>query len=293
MSLPIKVTRNLRIIALPLTRATRTHGALTYYQFVTPVPAGEANKSPGLIKWASNKAVGVWAGFGKAPEGNWKLKVFRYGERLIDKIDFEELALKSLDVSLAPKLSKFGNSEVQLEKDRPNIPLYYPQASPSPLSHLQSLVEKRAPTHRKGFLTWMLLAPVTAPVALIPVIPNLPFFYCVWRSWSHYRAYKASEYLQSLIEEGVISPEPNPELESIYASHQPLRDADSDASSTPDQVAPQHRDAPTQSNTASEGLLLTREAIPSVLQLFDLPPTSAADIYRAMEQAKVRLGRGT
>jgi hypothetical protein len=73
MSAPAKVSRTLRIIALPLTRATRTHGALTYYQFVTPPPPPEEAKNPGLIKWGTNKAASVWAGFGKAPEGNWKV----------------------------------------------------------------------------------------------------------------------------------------------------------------------------------------------------------------------------
>ncbi len=32
-------------------------------------------------------------------------KTFLYGERLVDRLDFEELALKSLDPSLAPKIS--------------------------------------------------------------------------------------------------------------------------------------------------------------------------------------------
>jgi hypothetical protein len=34
-----------------------------------------------------------------------QLKLYRYGERLVDRIDFEELALKSIDPSLGPKLS--------------------------------------------------------------------------------------------------------------------------------------------------------------------------------------------
>ncbi len=34
-----------------------------------------------------------------------QLKLFQYGERLIDRIDFEELALKSVDPSLGPTIS--------------------------------------------------------------------------------------------------------------------------------------------------------------------------------------------
>lgn len=34
-----------------------------------------------------------------------QIRVFNYGERLIDRLDFEELALKSLDPSLGPKIT--------------------------------------------------------------------------------------------------------------------------------------------------------------------------------------------
>ena len=41
-----------------------------------------------------------------------------YGERLIDRIDFEELALKTLDPSLGPKISRLGylDAKVKLEE---------------------------------------------------------------------------------------------------------------------------------------------------------------------------------
>ena len=43
-------------------------------------------------------------------------RVYVYGERLVDRIDFEELALKSVDPSLGPKLSKFGRSEAEVSE---------------------------------------------------------------------------------------------------------------------------------------------------------------------------------
>lgn len=59
-------------------------------------------------------------------------------------------------------------------------------------------------------------------------------------------------------------------------------DDNADASSWPD--------APNPSKT-SQRLLLTRKAIPHILQLFGLPQSSAADMYRAVEQVRGRLGR--
>jgi len=39
---------------------------------------------------------------------------------------------------------------------------------------------------------------------------------------------------------------------------------------------------------ATPRLLLTREAVPDILKLFDLPEAAARDIYRAIEQARNR-----
>lgn len=98
------------------------------------------------------------------------------------------------------------------------IPLLYPPSrdfghdSMSPLFHIRSLLSKRSPHHKKWFYIWLAIAPLTTPFALlresrtsfqvgvtifsspvcfwsrsVAVIPNLPFFYAVWRTWSHYR----------------------------------------------------------------------------------------------------------
>jgi Mitochondrial K+-H+ exchange-related len=86
----------MRIIALPLTRAAilpKNHAptnaggisgpALTFYHFQLRSPPGagltdaENEKKQGRIKslvtWVSTKAADAWAGFGRAPEGNWKV----------------------------------------------------------------------------------------------------------------------------------------------------------------------------------------------------------------------------
>jgi hypothetical protein len=164
-----------------------------------------------------------------------QLKVYRAGERLVDRLEFEELALKSIDPSLGPSITNFGRknpviaeaekgveNEPQLLKVcmlhrqlvrkppfmPPQIPLLYPESiisSSTVLSDLRAYTEHRIPRHRRGFYLWMIIAPFTAPFMLIrmyhifshysilpsvdgtAVIPNIPFFFCAWRSWSHYR----------------------------------------------------------------------------------------------------------
>ncbi|CAL1712492.1 unnamed protein product [Somion occarium] len=337
MGVPAAAKRSMRIIALPLTRATRapngTHTHLTYYHFVTPKPKDE--KRQGWANWATSKATDLWAGFGKAPEGSWKRKTFLYGERIVDRIDFEELALKSINPSLAPRIFRQSEAKSSKEPVMPTIPLIYPgTVCSSPMAHFRSLLEKRTPRHRKGFFMWMFIAPLTAPFMLIPVIPNLPFFFCVWRSWSHYRAYKASAYLEGFLDRNCIIPEENAELDKIYAKYappitpstssssfapspppyashppssattpsayndKPFSDLDTDSTSKPPNIPPvsDSEKFDLKSEKAAEApsrLLLTREAIPELVKLFQLRPDSsfAADVYRALEQARLRMER--
>jgi hypothetical protein len=99
MSVVPKTIRPMRIIAFPLTRAAilpknyaamnasgTSDPALTFYHFQLRSPPGagvtdeEKGKKQGRIKslvtWVSTKAADTWAGFGKAPEGNWKVRGF-------------------------------------------------------------------------------------------------------------------------------------------------------------------------------------------------------------------------
>lgn len=386
MSALPKAMRTMRIIALPLSRPNipPDHGLkphaifnpnrmLIFYHFDlsqgNSVKIQDQSGIKRAVKWASVKAADLWAGFGKAPEGSWKLQTYEFGERIIDRIDFEELALKGVDPSLGPSIThadatQKANEVNFSEKQRPTealrIPLIYPpsiyaslpptgvnEVSHPSITHLRTLLTSREPRHRRGFWMWMAIAPLTAPFMIvressgrdallsnvfstftrtsdlllnlyvvIAVIPNLPFFFCVWRSWSHYRAYRTSQYLSSLLDQGLITPEPSASLDELYTSYvpslsnieslhsptaPPLRSAASSPANTntpnmnnghPSHDPTASSSQPDASNVhkTSQRLLLTRKAIPQILQLFGLPQSSAADMYRAVEQVRGRLG---
>ncbi|PCH39726.1 hypothetical protein WOLCODRAFT_161833 [Wolfiporia cocos MD-104 SS10] len=311
MSLAAGAKRSVRIIALPL--ATPAPGAahtssehLTYYHFVTPPPP--ANRANSLTNRITTKAAELWAGFGNAPEGHWKRRTFLYGERLIDRaLDFEELALKSFDTSLGPKLLPLNRTEKIKPAQRTLIPLVYPpSACASPLPHLRALLAKRTPRHRKGALVWAAVAPLTTPIMLIPLVPNFPFFFCAWRAWSHYQAFKASQYLERFLAQGDIRPEESAALDAVYAAHAPAP-PDPEAPATPHTGSPEARDEKVsaeasetplppgagacETGAARPHLLLTRAAVPALERALEIPPGSsfAADVYRALEQARLRL----
>ncbi|RDB19027.1 hypothetical protein Hypma_014296 [Hypsizygus marmoreus] len=312
MSITPKALRKMRIIAIPLTRPILAQPhvqknahprILTYYQFqisspLTPSPssAGE-EKTPksrwipegGVMKWMSTKAADTWAGFGKA-EGGWKLKVYQAGERFVDRMEFEELALKGINPSLGPKIpnpdAPGDKAEEATMQAQTSIPLIYPPSintATTTLDELRTLVAARIPRHRRGFYIWMFVTPFTAPLKIIPIIPNIPFFFCVWRSWSHYKAYRASQYLQSLLDAGIIILEPSPLLDVVYKDYSPAeKPPSSPSSSAESQSTPPRR----------HELLLTRDAVPAILNVFGLKPSAGADLLRAVEQARVRVRSG-
>ena len=151
--------RKLRIIALPLTSRTLPYpkaksNRLVYYQFQITVPSSRLDQEnetastntrkkgwipeEGIVKWATNKAADMWAGFGKEKSG-WKVcfvvyklclgcsfydlffksRVYQAGERMMDRVEFEELSLKNIDLSISPSLAQFRSSPISEDNKMP------------------------------------------------------------------------------------------------------------------------------------------------------------------------------
>jgi len=49
-------------------------------------------------------------------------------------------------------------------------------------------------------------------------IPNLPFFYLVFRAWSHWKALGGSKHLQFLVDNKLVTPTPSKILDELYCS---------------------------------------------------------------------------
>jgi len=321
LGLPGRAHRAARIIAVPLARPRTQPSAasdtahakvLTYYQFQLSTPlelpasgeegAGGAGKRKGWLPeegvslWAQNKASALWASWGKA-DGGWKLKTFQTGERLMDRLDFEELALKSVDPSMAPTIAH-PTKNGMMEEDADGrvvgplrIPLLYPSSMATPegvLAQLRRDTSHRTPVHRKGFVFWAVVAPFTLPFMIVPVIPNLPFFFCAWRSWSHFRAYRSSQYLQSLLEKGVLVPQASPILDALYKEY-PASSPFSDAAPPKEPVSAA---TPPPAGAADYEVLLEKNVVPQLVQRFGLEDSTQGDLYRALEQARVRVVTG-
>lgn len=117
-------------------------------------------------------------------------------------------------------------------------------------------------------------------------------------------AYRSSQYLSSLLDHGLIEPDPSLELDKLYASFASssrispnlppptLAPTYSEKKSTTGDVAADRKSEAASGTGASqpERILLTRRAMPHILKMFRLPESTIANMYRAMDQARGRLG---
>lgn len=135
-------------------------------------------------------------------------------------------------------------------------------------------------------------------------------------------AYKASSYLESLLQKGVIVPEANVGLDKIYetcrqrlSQGRPSNSAaspnskrqfafsrtaavysDPMSSSATNNPPDNHNDdnavtVGDESNLTEE-LILDREAVPNIVSYFDLPSRAESDLYRALNQTSKKLSGG-
>lgn len=99
---------------------------------------------------------------------------------------------------------------------RSSFPFLSPFPLPHPLRFHHS--DLSMPCHRESSLTLAHSAPLTTPFALIPVVPNFPLFYVLWRAWSHYKAYRGATYLEQLLKLGMINEKESKELTDVYGA---------------------------------------------------------------------------
>ncbi|KAK7418534.1 hypothetical protein QQX98_003878 [Neonectria punicea] len=197
----------MRFLLLPIS----TRRTLLYAQRLNVVTAAQDRSymDRGTV-WAAK----TWASWEKQDSG-WKRKVVDYGNYAFRRIPYQEWGLKSV-----PPLSARRRAD---ERDRrETVELCYPS---SVIPHakaegiLRTLATERQALHRKKLIWCCIGMPISAPFALVPVIPNLPFFYLLYRAWSHWRAIAGGKHIQWLLEQKLLQPSPSLILDQLYATH--------------------------------------------------------------------------
>ena len=123
-----------------------------------------AGKQLSYLDRITNKVSQTWAKWEEADKG-WKKSVVTYGHRVLQKIPYEEWGLKSV-----PPLST--RREVEELMANTQVELLYPKNvlhESKVLGLLKKLATERQALHRKRMWWSILVAPLTAPIGLLPV----------------------------------------------------------------------------------------------------------------------------
>ncbi|KHN98044.1 uncharacterized protein MAM_03805 [Metarhizium album ARSEF 1941] len=248
----------MRIFLLPLS----TRRTFLYAQRLHATsPSSPPNKTSLLDRGAA-LAARKWAEWEKKPSG-WQRRTVDYGNHAFRRIPYEEWGLKSVP----PLSTRRQQDEVQGGE---TVQLVFPGSvlrEEHVLEAAARLAGERDGLHRRR-LAWCLVGmPMTLPFALVPIVPNLPFFYLAYRAWSHWRAVAGGRHVRWLVEQKLLTPTPSPTLDGLYRR-------------APKPVAPT---AP--GDTAGERMLLTREQVRSFSETLDIPALEI-ELERAIWQVE-------
>ncbi|KAG9133832.1 hypothetical protein Leryth_027213 [Lithospermum erythrorhizon] len=140
-----------------------------------------------VVDFVANKMNKAWTGLEKAPAGSFKSKLHGLGVLLLSRVKPSEIFLKSIP------------------KDISSVDITYPSSLNGRLvrRRLQLIAFRGSVIHQKYFYGAAAVVPLTAAFAVLP-LPNIPFFWVLFRTYSHWRALKGSEKLYQLVSDHSI-----------------------------------------------------------------------------------------
>lgn len=218
------------------------------------------------------------------------------------KIPYEEWGLKTI-----PALSA-KRKEMEISQQE-KVEVLYPRLfmkDSKVLEACKQLALERQPLHRKRAIWSAIGAPLTLPFALLPIIPNIPGFYLLFRAWSHWKgvfcfhpvyyppantisALKGAQHLEFLVQNNLIKSSPSTALDQLYTAGlmYPSRQMSRVAPApTPDQGEAVAEIVANQTNGGVEDVMLLQKWNGKLLaESFELPDMEV-EIERAVEQVE-------
>ncbi|KAJ1962450.1 hypothetical protein GGI12_002643 [Dipsacomyces acuminosporus] len=247
-----------------------------------------------LTRWAQ-AASERWSKWSAYPKQTWRGKVYDYGERLMDKIDFTEYFLKEIPTKEEGAL---------ISKVDVVAPGFLSESEI--VNELKMLSKQQDPYHSKWLKICCYMAPVSSLFTLVPFVPNFPLFYNLFRIYSHYKARHGARHLAHLLDNGAYEVTHDSELSRWYSSGPAPLEGDSDSTTNRSSTWPPSgyesigqsangRDM--DQDTIENGLplledppLLTDSDIAHIASYFGLPMFEAS-IRRARHQIIARLSK--
>ncbi|WCJ39285.1 hypothetical protein M5689_020283 [Euphorbia peplus] len=141
-----------------------------------------ANNAELFIDFISDKMNRAWMGLEMAPEGTVKKKIHGLGLKLLARVKPSEIFLKSLT------------------KEVSGVEITYPSSLNPRLvrRRLRHIAMRGAAIHKKHLYGSVVLLPLTSAFMVLP-LPNVPFFWVLFRTYSNWRALQGSDKLLEIV----------------------------------------------------------------------------------------------
>lgn len=172
----------------------------------------------------------------KASDKSYNKKIVYYVNKFLDTIPWTEDSLRSIPSS-STLLRQIKLTETELKEsndkklispldvkagdyDLINIPVYYPSSILTKENlqlQLKEASEFGLKYHKKHMLITAVLIPLSLPIALVPVVPNVPGFYLAYRFYCNFKAYLGAQHLKELIESNHIIYKESWKLNNIFS----------------------------------------------------------------------------
>ncbi|KAK4553705.1 hypothetical protein LTR86_009203 [Recurvomyces mirabilis] len=272
----------MRIFLLPIS----TRRTLIYCERIQESLQKPGQKQP-VSERILNRVSTTWAGWEKAEKG-WQKKTTVYANYLFSRIPYEEWGLKSFPPATKKKLEEVDAGKHEVECLYPGA--FVKSGRVSEL--LQKLATERQAFHRRAFWTNVALMPISAPFTLVPIIPNLPFFWLCFRAYSHYRALYGGKFLEHVLQKNLVKTTDSRLMDELYATglQHPTREASREATKpSAEEIEVVVKDVETKAGSeGSEGkeiMLLQRWNGKLIAEDFKLAEMEI-EIERAVEQVE-------
>ncbi|KAB5577749.1 mitochondrial K+-H+ exchange-related-domain-containing protein [Coniochaeta sp. 2T2.1] len=273
----------MRLYLLPIS----TRRTLLYCQRLEAQTAGSSG-TKSYSERVQEKAASTWASWEQKDKG-WQKTVVSYGNRALRRIPYEEWGLKSV-----PPLSERRKTQETDGTDK--VEVVFPKSlipTEKVSGVIRTLATEREALHKRKLIWCLVGMPISAPVALIPVVPNIPFFYLVYRAWSHYRAIQGGRHLQFLLKGNLLSLTPSPIVDRVYATQEPPLESSPKPTTTPEtdmseNITPFPPPAIEPPYPQGETMLLSQENAKRMTQELKLPALEV-ELERAIWQVETAI----
>lgn len=118
-------------------------------------------------------------------------------------------------------------------------------------------------------------------------VPNIPFFYLVYRAWSHWRALSGGRHIKFLLDKSLLVYNPSPILDEVYSRQRPPLPSTPESTAIPGEPKNESPHIPDTNQTSGSGevMLLSQANGKQMAQALGLPQLEV-ELERALWQVE-------